>query len=567
MNRMVTCGLLWSVLLVQISAAGYINRITYDYDDWEQVATPLTQYAEFPSMAVYSNALYLMGGRGLSNVYRYASGAWTEVAGLPHPVYGAVAGTVGGHLYLAGGMNSAGSAVTNQMYRFDGTSWTRIADMDYPRGLAAGTVVNGKLNIMGGMDDGGDLPTTAVVFDGTNWQSQTFGVVFGLRIGATAVGTNVYVSGGYYGGNQIWFHRLSITNDLNQMVYASQTMMPNGRAYHASAALDDNVYIIGGRVGGTATAGSWCYNFTNRLSDPPNMPLALDSIAAATYRGSIYVTGGSTLNNTTNVYRYPAQSGSEGVVPDFGVRNGGYAVTISGSNLGNGSDITNVTLCGVSASSIQSQSATQVVVIAGSSGSSLTGNVVICSTSFGVSVLTNGFTYAGTGKDQQTITFAVITTKLTNSTVRLAATASSGLTVSFAVANGPGRLTSLTNLTFTGVGTVSITASQAGNGTYDPAPDVTRSFMVLGNSTFSLRAVALTNSVTIRWPDPMTTGFSNRTVDLRFDAATYPEVSTSGVSLYSGTNRVFVHTNLTSGVTNYYTLFLSQDGSSFTNTP
>ncbi|MDD4734959.1 MAG: IPT/TIG domain-containing protein, partial [Kiritimatiellae bacterium] len=109
--------------------AGYINRITYDYDNWESAGSPLSQYAEFPSMAVYSNALYLMGGNGLTNVYRYASGAWTEVASLPHPIWGATAGSVGGYLYLAGGVNPGATiTITNQMYRFDGTSWTRVAD-------------------------------------------------------------------------------------------------------------------------------------------------------------------------------------------------------------------------------------------------------------------------------------------------------------------------------------------------------------------------------------------------------------------------------------------------------
>lgn len=548
--------------------AGSINHISYDYDSWQLAgSTPLTQYAEYPAMAVYSNALYLMGGKGLTNVYRFADETWTEVASLPHPVYGAVAGTVGNYLYLAGGMNAAGSAITNQMFRFDGTSWTRIADMDYPRGLAAGTIVNGKLHIMGGMDDVGSLPATSVVFDGTNWQSQTFGVVFGLRLGAASIGTNVYVSGGYYGGNQIYYHRLRVTNSAGQMAYASQTFMPNGRAYHASASLDDKVYIIAGRVGGTATSGSWCYDFTNRVADPPNMPLALDSIAAATFEKSIYVTGGSTLNNTTNIYRYPAQSGTKGVVPDSGFNAGGYQVTIIGTNLGSGSDITNVYLCGVAAASIVSQSATQVVISAGAAGSAITGDVEVCSSSYGVTVLTNGFAYVGSGKAGQVITFAQIPDSKTTDRIGLTATASSGLPVSFAVASGPARISNLTNLSFTSYGDVSITASQAGNTTYDAAPDVTRSFTVLGVETFKLTAFALTNSVVLRWPAAQACGFSNETTMLRFSTTDYPATTADGSSISSGTNNVFIHSNRTSGVTCYYSLFGSHDGSTFTNTP
>ncbi|MDD3603832.1 MAG: MBG domain-containing protein, partial [Kiritimatiellae bacterium] len=62
--------------------------------------------------------------------------------------------------------------------------------------------------------------------------------------------------------------------------------------------------------------------------------------------------------------------------------------------------------------------------------------------------------------------------------VGLSATASSGLPVSFAVGSGPGILAGGTNLSFTGAGFVSIVASQAGDSNYNPAPDVTNSFVV-----------------------------------------------------------------------------------------
>ncbi|NCD33990.1 MAG: hypothetical protein EOL87_11330, partial [Spartobacteria bacterium] len=63
-------------------------------------------------------------------------------------------------------------------------------------------------------------------------------------------------------------------------------------------------------------------------------------------------------------------------------------------------------------------------------------------------------------------------------TVQLAAQASSGLPVTFAVTNGPATLTDGTNLTFTGAGTVQIVAQQAGNGNYQAAPSLTNSLVV-----------------------------------------------------------------------------------------
>jgi alpha-tubulin suppressor-like RCC1 family protein len=80
--------------------------------------------------------------------------------------------------------------------------------------------------------------------------------------------------------------------------------------------------------------------------------------------------------------------------------------------------------------------------------------------------------------DDQTITFSAMGDKVITNVVGLAATASSGLPVSFTVSSGPASITGGTNLTFTGVGTVSIVASQAGNVDWNAAPNVTNTFTV-----------------------------------------------------------------------------------------
>ncbi|MDF7801301.1 IPT/TIG domain-containing protein [Pontiellaceae bacterium B1224] len=81
-----------------------------------------------------------------------------------------------------------------------------------------------------------------------------------------------------------------------------------------------------------------------------------------------------------------------GVSPDSGPAAGGTVVTISGTNLGNGTDITNVTLRGVAAASIDSQSSTQVVATT-ASGTAGTGDVVVTSISRGTTTKRNAFSY------------------------------------------------------------------------------------------------------------------------------------------------------------------------------
>ena len=62
----------------------------------------------------------------------------------------------------------------------------------------------------------------------------------------------------------------------------------------------------------------------------------------------------------------------------------------------------------------------------------------------------------------------------------LSATASSGLAPTFTLVSGPASLNGST-LTFSGLGTVTVQADQAGDATYAAAPSVTRSFTVSGN--------------------------------------------------------------------------------------
>ena len=96
----------------------------------------------------------------------------------------------------------------------------------------------------------------------------------------------------------------------------------------------------------------------------------------------------------------------------------------------------------------------------------------------------NDATYSGSvtgalvvAKANQAIAFPEFLEVFTDDVLSLSATASSGLPVAYAVASGPATLAG-TTLSFTGTGAVSIAASQAGDGNWNAAPDVVRSFTV-----------------------------------------------------------------------------------------
>jgi hypothetical protein len=83
------------------------------------------------------------------------------------------------------------------------------------------------------------------------------------------------------------------------------------------------------------------------------------------------------------------------------------------------------------------------------------------------------------GKTAQTITFPVIPThQVGDNSFSLGATASSNLTVTYAIVSGPATL--MRNaITVTGAGKVTIQATQVGNTTYAAAVAVSRTFTVL----------------------------------------------------------------------------------------
>ena len=81
-------------------------------------------------------------------------------------------------------------------------------------------------------------------------------------------------------------------------------------------------------------------------------------------------------------------------------------------------------------------------------------------------------------KTAQTITFTDITKKTGDADFSLSATASSNLPVSYSIADA--SIATITNGTvhILKAGTTTITASQAGNGTYAAAPDVTATLTI-----------------------------------------------------------------------------------------
>ena len=162
--------------------------------------------------------------------------------------------------------------------------------------------------------------------------------------------------------------------------------------------------------------------------------------------------------------------------------------------------------------------------------------------SYAISGTVNDARYQGSStgtlvvaKASQVISFAVIPDQLANATLNLTATGGgSGNAVTLAVTSGPGVLADGNSLTFTAAGQVTITASQTGNGNYEAAPDVIRTFAVTkASATITLAGLSQTYDGSARTVSA-TTVPPGLTVDLTYDGGGQAPVAAGSYAI-SGT--------------------------------
>ena len=419
-----------------------------------------------------------------------ATGTWTNLgSGMSSTVY-ALAHD-GTSLYAGGAFTTAGGVTVNQVAKWDpaGLTWTNLGSgmNDIVYALACdGTnlYAGGAFTTAGG--------SSANRIARWNPASGTWGSLLSGTLNTVLAlaydGASLYVGGSFSSAGGINVNRVAkwnpasttwsgldkgVSNTVRALAYDGMYLYAGGEFTNASG-------MVAHRVAKWNPAnGTW----TNLGSGVNGIVRALAHDGTSLYAGGEFTTADG-ISASRIARCEPAYTVEfPGVEPDSGSATGGYTVVISGFHLGNGTDITNVTLCGGSAASIQSQSATQVVIVAGIGNADLR-DVRVFSTSFGETVRSNAFTCF---KEEQAITDFLPTNGslfIANGTVGLSAAVSSGLEVSFAVTEGPGSVAG-TNLSFTGAGSVTVVASQPGSGAYHPAPDATNTYRVYGLSAYT----------------------------------------------------------------------------------
>ena len=380
---------------------GQIGSVKLDSTRWMEVEG-MPQRLSGHASAEYAGSLYALGGTDgvtayQTNVFRFNGTNWTQVAGLPAARRNLAAASLNGKLYAIGGEDFSGF-YTN-VYRYDGSVWTEVKGLPQARVSLSAAEFDGAIYTLGGIDNLGASTTNVFRYDGTNWTEVTGLPDDGRR---TQAGLALFQGALYAVGGQRHMETVTNVYRFNGTSWTEVHGLPATKRGMGIAVADGELHVYGGYDGNSYVATSYRFN-GSRWTNSAALPEARYTPGSGALNGMAYAFGGVYYSTyATNTFAYPAIVVDFGVSPVSGSWTGGYPVIITGSNLCNGSDVTSVTICGNPAT-VQSQTPTQVVVIAGAGLNPGLGDVRIYSASYGETVKSNGFTYIVTGPGLQVL--------------------------------------------------------------------------------------------------------------------------------------------------------------------
>ncbi len=424
--------------------AGQIGWTTYGPSVWTHLGSGMNatvwalahEGANLYAAGVFTDA----GGMVASRIAKWDGSSWTNLGSGMNAAVWALAHD-GANLYAGGTFTNAGGVVANRIAQWNGSSWTNLGSgIEISVNALAHDGTNHYAG--GAFTNAGGVPASRIArWDGLSWTNLGSGMNATL-LALAHDGTNLYAGGDFTNADGVAANRIAQWNGLswtnlgsgmNDFVLAlahdgtnlyaggaltnaggtpanriaqwdglSWTNLGNGMNDYVYALTHDGTNLYAG--GSFTNAGGMAANriaqwdglsWTNLGSGMNATVLALAHDGTNLYAGGDFTNAGGVTANRVAKWG-PTLVETSGVEPNSGSVAGGYQVVISGQNLGNSADITNVTLCGVSVTNIASQSATQVVVWADNAGHGISnGAVRVFSTSYGETVKSNAFTYEG----------------------------------------------------------------------------------------------------------------------------------------------------------------------------
>ena len=174
------------------------------------------------------------------------------------------------------------------------SSWTTAPPLLQARAAHAVVRVGDSILAIGGTDANGYPVSSVERFDGHRWRPETrLPVSGGLNAtAAVAIGTRVYVLGGFVGTGNVPTARVSVY-DTATRTWSRAADLPSPRGGHAAVVLAGRIHVLGGGNSVSTLADHSVYDpATNRWSSAAPLSRSKGSPAAVLFGGRIYAIGG-----------------------------------------------------------------------------------------------------------------------------------------------------------------------------------------------------------------------------------------------------------------------------------
>jgi N-acetylneuraminic acid mutarotase len=235
-------------------------------DTWTSMA-PMPTPRWNVSVAALNGIIYAVAGSEgcfppstVFEAYDPSTNTWSTLAPFPSvngvgTTGGTAIGAINGLLYVAGGNTTLGAnSFQASLYAYDPVtnSWSAKASMPDVRDITAGAVLNGSLYVVGGADNAGTALST-FVYDPASDMWSTKAALSEPRVGlATAViGNKIYALGGQDGADAV--STLEVYDPAAD-TWSMLPSMPTSRTFLASAQVNGTIYAISGLLS-TASGG------------------------------------------------------------------------------------------------------------------------------------------------------------------------------------------------------------------------------------------------------------------------------------------------------------------------
>ena len=239
-------------------------------------------------------------------VFDIKSNQWSLAPPLPIPLDHTGVSTDGSKIYVVGGYTGKPREVSDRLFIYDPNTnaWQEGSRMSEPRGALTADFINGLLYAVGGVNSSLIPVTTNEVYDpmSNSWSETTPMPTARHHHDSAVVNGQLYIIGGRILGESRSRipHFLTNLNDNEKFdpvnkTWSIQEQMPTKRAAVAAAVspLDGNIYVFGG------VGPSGGYNITekydtkaNKWSSELDMPTPRYAFDALAIDDKIYIFGG-----------------------------------------------------------------------------------------------------------------------------------------------------------------------------------------------------------------------------------------------------------------------------------